>query len=128
MRPRPCAAVAEVGHHLRREAVATGKADLSRTYRTYAATIAGTFLKLRGQSTLRPDIYDPAQYAASQGFGESVRSSGGQGVLYDSLRHAGGVNVVAFRTHDILDVVQTDHYEITVESDNPRIIARKVAA
>lgn len=61
-------AVAEVGHHLRREAVATGKADLSRTYRTYAATIAGTFLDLRGQSTLRPDIYDPAQYAASQGY------------------------------------------------------------
>lgn len=121
-------AVAEVGHHLRREAVATGKADLSRTYRTYTAALVGQFVDLRGQSALRPDIYDPAHYAASQGFGESVRSAGGHGILYDSLRHAGGVNVVAFRPHDIRDVVQTDHYEITVESGTPRIIARKLAA
>ena len=120
-------AVAEVGHHLRREAVATGGAELRRTYRTYTATLAGDFTDLRGQSSAQPDLYDPASYGASQPFGEGIRSAGGYGILYDSLRHAGGENVVAYRTHGIEDILQTDHYEITVSSAAPKIAARKLA-
>lgn len=119
-------AVAEVAHHLRREAVAAGAAELRRTYRTYVATIDGTFRDLRGQATALPDLYDPTSYAASQTFGDGVRSSGGHGIIYDSLRHVGGVNVVAYRTHDVQDVVQADHFEISVRAADRRIEARRI--
>jgi hypothetical protein len=121
-------AVAEVAHHLRREAVATGSAELRRTYRTYVARIEGAFCDLRGQASDLPRLYDPTSYAASQTFGEGIRSSGGHGVVYDSLRHVGGVNVAAYRTHDIRDVVQADHYEITVRAADRRIEARRITA
>ena len=120
-------AVAEVGHHLRREAVATSVTELSRTYRTYTAALAGWFVDLRGCTSTSPDLYAPSSYAHSQIFGEDVRSSGGSGILYDSLRHVGGENVVAYVTHDVRDVVQTDHYEITVSAGAARIEARKLA-
>lgn len=121
-------AVAEVAHHLRREAVARSVDRLARTYRAYRATLAGSYLDIRGQQGARPDVYASDSYAASQALGESVRAAGGAGILYDSLRHAGGVNAVAHRPRNVRDVVQTDHYEIAVEARSKRIEARRLAA
>jgi hypothetical protein len=50
-------AAAEVGHHLRREAVARSVATISRTYRAYTATLLGDYLDIRGQQAARPDVY-----------------------------------------------------------------------
>ncbi|SCB59060.1 RES domain-containing protein [Rhizobium aethiopicum] len=121
-------AAAEVGHHLRREAVARGVATMARTYRSYASTLMGDYLDIRGEQALRPDIYDGTSYAASQVLGEQVRSSGGAGILYDSVRLRGGVNVAAHRPRNIRDVVQADHFEITVFAADRRIDVRKLAA
>ncbi|UVD59486.1 RES family NAD+ phosphorylase (plasmid) [Rhizobium sp. Pop5] len=121
-------AAAEVGHHLRREAVARGVATMTRTYRCYSATLFGDYLDIRGEQTLRPDIYDGTSYAAAQVFGEQVRSKGQAGILYDSVRLRGGVNVVAHRPRNIRDVVQADHFEITVSASDRRIDVRKLAA
>nr|WP_210282900.1 RES family NAD+ phosphorylase [Rhizobium sp. BK049] len=120
-------AAAEVGHHLRREAVARGVATMARTYRSYTATLVGDYLDVRGEQTLRPDIYDGTSYAASQVLGEEVRSSGGAGILYDSVRLRGGVNVAAHRPRNIRDVVQADHFEITVFAADRRIDVRKLS-
>lgn len=119
-------AVAEVAHHLRREAVATGTASLARPYRAYTARLAGDYLDIRGRQAARPDLYDPTSYAASQPFGEAVRASGGAGILFDSIRHAGGENVVAHRPRNVTDVTQADHFEIIVEAGSPRIEARRL--
>lgn len=121
-------AAAEVGHHLRREAVARGVATMARTYRCYAAILLGDYLDIRGEQTLRPDVYDGTSYAASQVFGEQVRSKGGAGILFDSVRLSGGVNIVAHRPRNIRDVVQADHFEITVSATDRRIDVRKLAA
>ncbi|TAZ71090.1 RES domain-containing protein (plasmid) [Rhizobium ruizarguesonis] len=121
-------AAAEVGHHLRREAVARGVATMARTYRSYAATLFGQYLDIRGEQTLRPDVYDGTSYAASQALGEEVRSSGGAGILYNSVRLRGGVAIVAHRPRNIRDVVQADHFEITVSATDRRIDVRKLAA
>ena len=83
---------------------------------------------VRGQQAIRPDVYASDSYAASQALGEKVRDARGAGIIYDSLRHAGGVNVVAHRPPNVLDVVQTDHYEMTVETASSRIKARKLSA
>ncbi|MGO6852681.1 RES family NAD+ phosphorylase [Rhizobium beringeri] len=120
-------AAAEVGHHLRREAVARGVATMARTYRSYSANLIGDYLDIRGEQTLRADVYDGTSYAASQVLGEEVRSSGGAGILYDSVRLRGGVAIVAHRPRNIQGVVQADHFEITVSATDRRIDVRKLA-
>nr|WP_204338956.1 RES family NAD+ phosphorylase [Rhizobium leguminosarum] len=121
-------AAAEVGHHLRREAVARGVATMARTYRSYAANLIGDYLDIRGEERLRADVYDGTSYAASQVLGEEVRSRGGAGILYDSVRLRGGVAIVAHRPRNIRGVVQADHFEITVSATDRRIDVRKLAA
>ncbi|MBY3250212.1 RES family NAD+ phosphorylase [Rhizobium laguerreae] len=121
-------AAAEVGHHLRREAVARGVVTMARTYRSYAATLFGDYLDIRGEQTLRPDVYDGTSYAASQVLGEEVRSSGGAGILYDSVRLRSGVAIVAHRPRNIQGVAQADHFEIAVSATDRRIEVRKLAA
>jgi hypothetical protein len=120
-------AAAEVGHHLRRETVARGKATMTRTYRAYATTLSGNYLDIRGQQAARPDVYASDRYAAGQKLGEQVRASGGAGLLYDSLRHRAGSNVVAHRPGNITDIVQTDHFELTVQATSRTIEVRKLS-
>lgn len=121
-------AAAEVGHHLRRETVARSIATMTRTYRTYAATLLGDYLDIRGQRTTRPDIYASDRYDASQKLGEEVRASNGAGLLYDSLRRRAGSNVVAHRPRNITNIVQTSHYEITVLATSRTIDVRALSA
>ena len=98
-----------------------------RTYRAYASTLLGDYLDIRGQQTRRPDVYASDRYDASQKFGEEVRASGGAGLLYDSLRRRNGVNVVAHRPRNITDIVQTDHFEITVLATSRTIDVHKLS-
>jgi hypothetical protein len=119
-------AIAEVGHHLRREAAQTRKAVLARQYRAYTANLAGRYLDLRGQRAARPDLYASEDYAAGQALGERLRAEGGAGAVYHSVRLEGAVNVVAFRPPNVRDVVQAEHFEITVTADEKRIAARRL--
>jgi RES domain len=121
-------AVAEVAHHLRREASDQGLLGLNRVYRAYSSRLAGEYLDIRGQQAAHPDLYDGTSYASSQPFGETTRASGGSGIIYESVRHAGGVNVVAYRPRNVLNVVQSDHYEIKVVTATNRIEARRLAS
>lgn len=119
-------AIAEVAHHLRREAVARSAAEQRRTFRCYSCQLLGReYRDIRGQQQDRPDLYAAGSYAASQAFGEAARASGQSGIVYDSLRHQGGINVVAFRPRQIVDVTQTDHYDLIVPVQG-RIIARRL--
>lgn len=120
-------AAAEVGHHLRREAAARNAATMSRTYRAYTATLLGDYLDITGRQSRRPDLYASESYDASQKLGEDIRKSGGAGVLYDSLRRRAGVNVVAHRPRNIVDIVQTDHFEITVQAAARMIDVRQLS-
>ncbi|MGH6947771.1 MAG: RES family NAD+ phosphorylase [Kiloniellales bacterium] len=105
--------IAEVAHHLRREALFRRRAELRLQYRTYVARLAGRYLDLRGLASERPEVYASDDYTASQAFGEKVRAEGGAGIVYDSLRHRGGTNVVAYRPRNVLDVAVGSHFEVT---------------
>ena len=120
-------AAAEVGHHLRRETVARSLDTMRRTYRTYTATLLGDYLDIREQQAQYPEVYASDRYDASKKFGEDVRSSGGAGILYTSLRRKSGINVVAFRTRNITDVVQEDHFEIAVSAKDRTIDIRRLS-
>jgi hypothetical protein len=121
-------AAAEVAHHLRREAVATGQPIMRRQFRTYQARLDGEFMDIRGERDSRPEIHDPVSYAASQVFGEAVRSAGHTGIVWDSLRHVGGLCAVSFQPRAVLDIIQTGHVEITVTARQSRIEVRRLAA
>lgn len=120
-------AAAEVGHHLRREAVARRIPTVARTYRAYSAQLAGNYLDIRGRQSSLPKLYAPDDYAASQVFGESLRKAAESGILYDSVRFAGGVNAAVFRPTSILNVVQAGHFGISVLAEAKRIEVRKIA-
>ncbi len=117
---------AEVGHHLRREAVSRALPGLTRTYRAYAARLEGDFVDIRNARSSRPELYAPDNYVASQAFGEAVRSSGRAGILYGSARLRGGVNAAAYRPSLVLDVVQAEHYRVEVEAEGRRIAVAKL--
>ncbi|NGN41079.1 RES family NAD+ phosphorylase [Mesorhizobium sp. CGMCC 1.15528] len=119
-------AATEVGHHLRREAVARGLTELKRKYRAYTARLEGEYVDIRGLQASLPALYAPDSYAESQPYGEGVRASRNDGILYDSVRLRGGICVAAYRPSKIEDVVQADHFEITVWADRRTIDVRKL--
>lgn len=121
-------AAAEVGHHLRREAAARARRSMQRTYRTYTATLAGDYLDIRGKQTEYPDAYAPSSHSGGQAIGERIRRSDLSGIVYDSLRHRSGHNVVGYRAAGITNVTQTDHFEISVDGTSRRIDVRKLNA
>lgn len=121
-------AVAEVAHHLRREALARGLAEARRLFRCYTARPLGAdYIDLRGQRAARPDLYAPESYVAAQAFGEAARAAGRDGILYESLRHVGGENVAVFRPRLVADIVQGAHYDIFVPLRG-RVVVREAAA
>lgn len=118
--------VAEVAHHLRREAAARSLPGQMRRYREYTSIALGNYVDLRGTRHQMPDLFAPDSYVSSQAFGEGIRSSGGDGILFESVRMAGGMNVVGYRPTKITRVTQADHYEIEVSTGSTRIDVRKL--
>src|SRR3546814_3858764 len=56
-------AIAEVAHHLRREAIARGEISMSRKYRSYSAELLGSdFHDICGLQSSQPDIYRSDSY------------------------------------------------------------------
>lgn len=119
-------AVAEVGHHLRREAMASGRRELRRTYRAYQARLEGMYLDIRPLKQERADLYAPDSYAQSQLFGEAARRVNEDGILFSSVRLPGGENIAAYRPRKVLDVTQADHFEIVVQAAGRLIDARRL--
>ena len=119
-------AIAEVAHHLRREALArAAKPGGQAALPGLSAPPAGRYRDIRGR---RAGLLRSAtDYGASQAFGEALRAAGEDGVLYDSLRHRGGVAICAYRPSKVLDVVQAEHFEVSVSVGDKRIEARRLA-
>src|SRR3546814_18562457 len=100
---------------------------MSRKYRSYSAELLGSdFHDICGLQSSQPDIYRSDSYVASQTFGESVRSAGNSGIVFDSLRHKGGVNALCFIPPQITNVMQSDHFEISVEALSRNINVRRL--
>lgn len=73
-------------------------------------------LDLRGKAASHPELYDPDDYSGSQRFAAERRwpyaDPGEDGLVYDSVRKAGGTNICVFRPTALpLPIVQGDHYD-----------------
>jgi hypothetical protein len=87
----------------------------------------GAHADIRGRQADLPGEYASDDYTASQAFGEAQRAAAAPGILYDSLRHAGGVNIATFRPSLIADVAQANHWRVAVLAKERRIEVKRLA-
>lgn len=110
-------AIAEtVHHHERRLRASRGAFPARIQMRELLSDLDENFLDLRDLREKEPGVYKPDDYAASQAFAAAWRwpfsEAGEAGVVFDSVRRAGGVNVCVWRPLSVgLPVTQGAHYE-----------------
>ena len=106
-------AMAEVLNGLRRELSQSANDTITQEYREYTCQLDGKFVDIREdhEHLHSPDV---STYAQTQVFGESVRASKWDGIVYHSVRDPRGQNAVCYRPTGVLDVVQGRHFKTTV--------------
>jgi hypothetical protein len=90
-------AIAETVFHRERFLSRTKEAAGEIDMRTYHADIRAELVDLRGHGRKKPDLMNPASYAASQPFGRKRREEGANGIVFDSVRREGGQCVAIFK-------------------------------
>lgn len=75
--------------------------------RCYLADVRARLHDVRGGW---PDLHRPDSYAAGQALAERLRSAGSDGIVYDSVRRAGGQCVALFYPDLIAPCRQSEHY------------------
>lgn len=111
-------AQAEVTWHLTRELENTGIFDNTTAYRELIAGFNAPFHDLTPHSTATaiPLPLDPAPeraYPAGQALADDILASGGNGLLYPSVRHKGGHCLVALRPSLVQNIRQGDQWVFT---------------
>lgn len=116
--------VLEVVNGIRREISLSALEQKTEELREYTARLQGDFVDIRGG---RPDLHDPdpSTYPAAQIFGRSVRAGPHDGIVYNSVRHEGGVNWVSYRPTKILDVLQARHFRVVVPRSGKILVERQ---
>jgi hypothetical protein len=110
-------AIAETLHHAtRRLNLSDGAFPSAMQMRELVAKIDCSLVDIRSRKANLPDCYDLASYVASQKLATNLRwpdqGEGANGLVYDSVRQAGGVNVCVYKPSLVrLPVVQADHYQ-----------------
>ncbi len=89
-------AQAEVAYHQTTALWEIQKFEDEMTYDEYLADFRGDFHDLRIGEEFVAEL-DPDSYVESQSLAERLLGSGSLGVVYPSVRHAGGVCLVCFR-------------------------------
>lgn len=123
----PDTAMAETRHHSARFLAATAEAPLWLQMRLYRVTIGGKVADLRGAARVMPAVLDADDYASSQAVGKRLRADGAAGLVYPSVRHAGGVCLAAFRTTLLRDCLHEAHLEYHWNGEAIDYITRQVA-
>jgi len=100
--------VAEVSFHMERELANVSDFNAIVDYAEIFASFIGDFVDMR-EANPRPGFLDPnpaKSYKAGNLFADSVRAAGHYGIVYPSLRHAGGTCFVALAPHAVQSVTQ----------------------
>ncbi|MEP0521359.1 MAG: RES family NAD+ phosphorylase [Hyphomicrobiales bacterium] len=102
-------AKSEVGWHLTRELEATGVFENTTSYRELLAGFNTGFHDLRGYSN-EPFFDDEPMigYPIGQALAKALRTTGCQGIIYQSVRHSDGLCLAAFRPNTVQNIRQGD--------------------
>lgn len=106
--------LAEVQWHLTEFLAATGLFEAVVDYAELFASFAGEFLDLRphgGHPALDPN--KGIGYPAGNALADAARAQGLNGIIYPSVRHPGGICIVALFPHAVQSVAQGDVYRMT---------------
>jgi RES domain-containing protein len=106
--------LAEVQHHLTEMLALTGVFDAVVDYAELHASFAGEFVDLRPHTDLvclNPE--KTVGYPAGNALAEAARARGLNGIIYPSVRHAGGTCIAALFPHAVQSVAQGDVYRMT---------------
>lgn len=87
-------AIREAAYHRERFMRTTSEPKTTLPMRNYVGSLRCDLHDIRGT---RPKVHDPSSYAQSQRLGAAVRTAGGNGVVFDSVRSKGGENIAVFR-------------------------------
>ena len=101
--------IAETRYHREIFLRATRQRPLELDMRTYLCDVAASFHDIRGKRDRMPDIYDPDSYVASQKLARSLKLAGSNGVVFDSVRHAGGQCLAVYRPRLVQNCRQGTH-------------------
>ena len=105
-------AVREVSHHQTLFLAATREEPLSIDLRCYRAAVQQPLHDIRGERERLPDVYARDHYGASQRFGAALREAGSWGIVYESVRDAGGECIAVFRPRALAPAVQGEHVSL----------------
>ena len=89
-------AIAETKHHRERFMRATEQSRMELDMRVYLVDLVGNLHDLRGQKRTYPLVYHDESYAVGQNLARRLREDGSNGIVYDSVRHAGGECAAVF--------------------------------
>lgn len=96
-------AQAEVAHHKWLELLEVGWLEESVTYAQYLADFSSDFHDLRAQPDFAACL-DPFSYVESQRLAAELLAAGSLGLVYPSVRRAGGICVACFRPALVVNV------------------------
>lgn len=112
-------AIAEVSHHRAVFLARTAEPPIDIDLRLITATLQAPLHDLRPLAHSAPALFDPNDYAAGQALARALRTAGSAGVLYPSVRHAGGACAGVFRPNALASARAAAH--IALHWDGQRI-------
>ena len=89
-------AIAETKHHRERFMHATEQPRMELDMRVYLVDLVGNLHDLRGRKQTHPLVYHEDSYAVGQNLAGTLRAGGSSGIVYDSVRRAGGECAAVF--------------------------------
>lgn len=102
-------ALREVAYHMGRFYAATADPPHEEAFRTYKGGLDRPMHDLRRGSWPAFLDPDPESYGPAQALGRRLRAGGSNGIVYPSVRHAGGECLAAFWPDVVPIPVQTSH-------------------
>ncbi len=91
-------AIAETRYHTGKFLAATAEAPMRQQMRLYTVIAAGEVVDVRNDASLDQQVLSPVDYLAGQALGRAVRAAGAPGIVYPSVRDAGGECLAALKT------------------------------
>ena len=104
-------AIAETVFHMGRFYAATQDPPHAEDMRVLTGRIGTTFHDIRGGDRRWTALLDPDSYVASRACGRELRARGSNGIVYPSVRRAGGQCVGAFRPKAVGLPIQGRHLQ-----------------
>ena len=105
-------AQAEVAFHKSTEYAEIDRFEDSITYDDYLADFSGNFHDLR-KSPKFDRVLAPDSYVTSQAVSQRLLDTGSSGIVYPSVRHAGGTCIACFRPALVVNVRKDKRYRFT---------------